>query len=277
MTSCQNNLRTQAAQFAVVAAVNDDAVLQSCLLRSPELGTVKEFVARRGFDSAGKAYDSGLDATTAEVVVFAHQDVFLPDGWFKSVSAAIEKISVCDPDWAVLGVFGRTSVGAEAGYVYSCGLQRILGQPFEQPVEIRSLDEVVLILRRSSGLRFDEGMPGFHLYGTDICLEAQRRGLRCYAISAFCVHNSNGLNGLPRAYSRALSYVRKKWRKQLPIRTPCMEITRWGIPFLCHRLETLLARNQKSGVRCSDPAELHQRLIRENLVRNIDAAMGAAR
>ena len=272
MTTRENNLPMAATEFAVVAAVNDDTVLKNSLMRSPEMEPVKEVFIRRGCLSAGQAYNSGMKASTSDIIVFAHQDVYFPQGWFGSVARSIAAISAKDPDWGVLGVFGISLSGAEAGHLYSTGLRRVLGCPFEEPLEVSSLDEVVLVIRRSSGLQFDEKLPGFHLYGADICLEARQKGLKCYAISAFCVHNSNGLDQLPPAYSRAYFYMRDKWRNQLPIRTPCLAITRWGLPWFRHGLESRLARNRKSGARCADPATLCQQLLKENRIESAGAA-----
>src|SRR5581483_7755635 len=145
--------------IAVVTASNDDAVLNSSLRRSPEIERVKEVVVRRGFASAAKAYNSGLDASTAEVIVFAHQDVYFPDGWFQSLAETINALSARDPHWAVLGVFGVGVDGIEAGHIYSTGIQRVLGRAFARPVEVCSLDEVVLVVRRGAGLRFDDALP----------------------------------------------------------------------------------------------------------------------
>jgi hypothetical protein len=272
MTTRENNLPMAATEFAVVAAVNDDTVLKNSLMRSPEMEPDREVFIRRGCSSAGQAYNSGMKASTSDIIVFAHQDVYFPQGWFGSVARSIAAISARDPDWGVLGVFGISLSGAEAGHLYSTGLRRVLGCPFEEPLEVSSLDEVVLVIRRSSGLQFDEQLPGFHLYGADICLEARRKGLKCYAISAFCVHNSNGLDKLPPAYSRAYFYMRDKWRNQLPIRTPCLAITRWGLPWFRHGLESRLARNRKSGARCADPATLYQQLLKENRIESAGAA-----
>ncbi len=263
---------TGASEFAVVVAVNNEKVLKDSLMRSPDIQSVREVLAQRNCSSAGQAYNSGMKASASDMIVFAHQDVYFPQGWFGSVARTITAISAKDPDWGVLGVYGISLSGAEAGHLYSTGLRRVLGCPFEEPLEVSSLDEVVLIVRRSSGLQFDEKLPGFHLYGADICLEARRKGLKCYAISAFCVHNSNGLDRLPPSYSRAYFYMRDKWRNQLPIRTPCMVITRWGLPLFRHNLESRLARNQKSGARCTDPATLCQQLLNENRVGSAAAA-----
>ena len=272
MTNRENNLPKAAREFTVVAAVNNDTVLRDSLMRSPDMHSVREVLTRRGFSSAAQAYNSGKEASASDVIIFAHQDVYFPQCWFESLARSITAISAQDPDWGVLGVFGISLSGAEAGHLYSTGLRRVLGCPFEGPIKVSTLDEVVLVVRRSSGLQFDEKLPGFHLYGADICLEAQLKGLKCYVISAFCVHNSNGLDQLPPAYSRAYFYLRDKWRNQLPIRTPCMAITRWGLPLFRHNLESRLARNRKSGARCADPATLCQQLLNENRIGSAGAA-----
>lgn len=58
--------------------------------------------------------------------------------------------------------------GRNAGLVWSNGLGREVRGVCEMPAQAISFDEVVLILRKDSGIRFDEQLPGFHLYGTDI-------------------------------------------------------------------------------------------------------------
>ena len=98
--------------------------------------------------------------------------------------------------------------------------------------EVRTLDEVVLLVRKSSGIRFDPKLDGFHFYGTDICLEASQRGLKCYAIPAFCFHNSNAYGLFPHSFWEGYFYMRRKWRSVLPVKTPCIEIKRSLGPFL---------------------------------------------
>ena len=88
-----------------------------------------------------------------------------------------------------------------------------------------SLDEVVLIFRKSSGLMFDEYLPGYHLYGADICAEARRQGRKSYAISAFCIHNTNIGGILPLEFWKCYLFMRRKWMNSLPIHTPCTRIS----------------------------------------------------
>jgi polysaccharide pyruvyl transferase WcaK-like protein len=168
------------------------------------------------------------------MVVFAHQDVFLPDGWIENVSRAIKQIEISGTVWGVAGIFGvtRDKPSVMRGYCYSTGLQRILGEPFAHPIAAHTLDEMVLIVRRSSGLRFDGKLPGFHLYGADICLQSTAAGLENFIVPAFCIHNSNGIVRLPSSFWQAYFYLRKKWQKHLPIRTCCTTITRLAWPVL---------------------------------------------
>jgi hypothetical protein len=217
----------------------------------------------RGFTSAGAAYNAGIRQSTGEILVFAHQDVYLPSEWDSQLAAAVSQLSQSAPNWAVLGVWGITRESKAHGYMYCTCMQKMLGQPFRQPVPCASLDEVVLILRRSAALQFDEQLPGFHLYGTDICLVAMQAGFSSYVIPAFCIHNACGQTFLPWAFWLAYFYFRHKWKERLPIRTPCTVITRSCYPLLLHPAQSFIAhfvKRQRVGARVLDPGALYRAL-----------------
>ncbi len=52
-----------------------------------------------GFPSASLAYLSGLEKCTEQIVVFAHQDVYLPAGWEKGLEQAIETLNSRGEKW----------------------------------------------------------------------------------------------------------------------------------------------------------------------------------
>ena len=250
-------------KYAVIAASHNEEILRSSLLASPDLAARAEVSVQRGASSAGTAYNRGIQATQSKVMIFLHQDVYLPAGWFDKVDAALAWLGKHDPNWGLAGAFGTEPDGTGQGRIYSTGLQRVLGEEFTGGREVETLDEVVLILRRSSGLKFDEQLPGFHMYGADICLQAAERGMRSYAISACCVHNTNGIGMLPRAYWKCYELLRRKWRKRLPVSTPCMPITKWGGPalrYLVKRPITLALGGQRPGRRVANPARVWQEL-----------------
>ena len=214
--------------LTLAVAVNDRAVLEANLLASPALQEAQDhqLLLQEGYPSAGLAYNHATENSANDLMVFLHQDIYLPAGWFSRLAACLEPLERKDPNWGVAGCWGTTREGEGFGHVYSPGME-VLGARFEDPHPVQALDEIVLIMRKSRGLKFDEALPHFHFYGADLCLTAHSRGLRSYAISAFCVHNSNYQLVLPREFYTAYRYFKRKWRAELPVQTPCLRVSRF--------------------------------------------------
>ncbi len=229
--------------FAVVAAVNDHQVLQNNLLRSPDIADGSyRVLTKEGFVSASLAYNSAIDEAPTDTLIFVHQDVYLPSHWFAKVAAAIRKLDDANVRWGVLGSFGsRRGAAGGLGRVYTTGLG-LHGTPISEPVPVETLDEIVLIIRKSSGLRFDKKLPHFHLYGADICLNATDSGLVNFAIPAHCVHNTNQLIELPPEFFTGYHFIKRKWKKFLPIYASCMTISRFDKELRERQLRQSLAR-----------------------------------
>ena len=256
-------------KWSLITAANNEAVLKTCLASSPCVPRVHDFQIMRGFASASAAYNAGIRQAAGDILVFAHQDVYLPGHWDFRLEEAISKLSNADPQWAVLGVWGITLQGESSGYSYCTGLQRVLGQPFETPLPCISFDEALLVFRRSSDLTFDEQLPGFHLYGTDICLTAGKRGMNCYVVPAFCIHNTAGLKFLPWAFWRAYFYMRRKWWRQLPVSTPCTTIARLPTPVVEVPLRSAYShylKRRPAGKRVPNPRALYEELVRSGRI-----------
>jgi hypothetical protein len=256
-------------QWSLISAVNNQEVLTRALLNSADVNSASEVILERGHRNAASAYNAAIEKAKTDLVVFAHQDMYFPDGWFASVSRAIEHLDQSDARWGVLGVWGVAPSGQCIGNMYCAGLREKLGSPFTGAIEVRSLDEVVLIIRKSSGLRFDAQLPGFHMYGTDICLEAARRGLKSFVVSAFCIHNTNGYKLLPLQFWLGYWFMRRKWKTQLPISTTCTQITfgcwpmfKWNLL----RAANLMLGRHKPPTRVEDPRGLYRDLVNRGLV-----------
>jgi hypothetical protein len=250
--------------WSLVVAVNNQTLLEGCLLHSPDAVSATEVMLQKGYGNAAEAYNRAIDRARTDIVVFVHQDVYLPGSWLAALKKSLAVLSQHDPRWAVLGVWGVTRDGHEVGHVYCAGVQRTLGGEFTGIKEVQSLDELLLVVRKSSGVRFDVRLNGFHLYGTDICLEAKARGMKSYAISAFCLHNTNGYRMLPLDFWKAYFFLRRKWASELPITTPCTKITRWCWPVIrwnLNRAANLLLGRHQSGKRVSDPVRLYRELV----------------
>ena len=142
-------------QWSLISAVNDDDVLKTSLLASPSISSANEVILQRGYASAASAYNAAIRKASSDLLVFVHQDVYLPEGWIETVKQTIDVLSVQDPNWGVLGVWGAVDSRQRVGYLYWTG-DYGWERPFGGVKEVVSLDEVVLIFRKSSGLMFDE-------------------------------------------------------------------------------------------------------------------------
>ncbi|MFZ0939718.1 MAG: glycosyltransferase [Candidatus Sulfotelmatobacter sp.] len=252
--------------FAV--AVNNEDVLEKNFLASPCLidPHPHQILLQRNFTSAAKAYNDAIDKSVNDLIVFCHQDMFFPSPWILQLQQSCKWLETQDPNWGVLGCSGITREREMHGQVYSSGLG-VLGQPSE-PAEVQTLDEIVLILRKASDLRFDEGLPHFHFYGADICLRAAARGMKSYAISAFCVHNTYQNFNLPNEFYECCEYIRKVWRKSLPIQTTCITISSSNIPVYLRRLRQAylkhIRRKEYEVTRSNDVRQVFEELTRSS-------------
>jgi hypothetical protein len=213
--------------FTIAVSVNSEEVLQKNLLVSPGLldGGRNQLLVQRDFASASLSYNSAIEQAENDIVIFVHQDLYLPETWFADLRRCLAHLEESDPRWGVLGCYGsRKGAQGGLGRIYTRGLGSH-GQKISRPEPIETLDEIVLITRRSSGLRFDPALPHFHLYGPDICMTARQRGLVNYAFQGYCVHNTNQLLTLPKEFYSCYRYIRSKWACYVPIHTSCMKVS----------------------------------------------------
>jgi hypothetical protein len=214
------------SKLCIVSASNDETYLQNNLLASAMVREGVPVRVERGAVSAGAAYNRGLTSTEAPIVIFAHQDVYFPPGWERLLLRTLADLQRRDPGWALVAPYGVSRQGEHVGDVWSTSLSQRLGGPFPAPVQAQSFDELVIVMRRSAGLRFDEALPGFHLYGTDIVQTALARGRGAYVAWLPVVHNDKFHGALGEDFAVSYHYARRKWRHCLPLRTP-VQWLRW--------------------------------------------------
>ena len=217
----------QPADFALIAAVNDDAILEACLKRSPDVADRRlKLITIHNAQSMAQAYNAGLDQISCRYAIFAHQDVYLPQGWLDRAIATLSAVKAEHPDWMVAGPYGVRADGSHAGRVWDVGMGTELGEAGFGPSPVVSLDELLLILRCDAGYRFDHDLPHFHLYGTDLVQSCLAMGRSAWAVELPVVHNSQIVSSLAGGYTQAHHYMRRKWRDRLPIPTTVTPLTR---------------------------------------------------
>lgn len=231
-------------RFDLACASHSPAILGANLGRSPLL-TAQSLHIESNAPSAAIAYNRALDATTAPVIVFAHHDVYLPHGWDRLLAARLAELP---PDWAVFGTFGIGLDGAHIGPVWSSSLGMIVGRVPMAPVPVQAFDELLIVLNRSSGLRFDEALPGWHMYGTDIVQTALAAGFGAYAGALPCIHNDRFHGALGPDFDEAYRFMRRKWAANLPIRTPITKVSRSGLHLMRDRWRNRSSADFRKGM-----------------------------
>lgn len=212
------------APVTVGVCCNDAEVLADNLLASPDLQDgPHQVLTIEGASSLAAGFDAVLAQAQHDLVVFVHQDVYLPRGWFARLRqqyVAAQRIT--GERVGVLGVYGVR--GTPDGLVRAgrvADRDALLDETTPLPEIVSSLDEIVLAVPRDTPLRPDPAL-GFHLYGSDLALAAERAGLVALAIDAPCHHNSQQGRELPAAFHASAAVLRARWPERLPLATPCM-------------------------------------------------------
>jgi hypothetical protein len=223
-------------KISVAAAVNSEEILNECLLLSPDIASGRlPLKVYRGFSVFAKMGNQALADSDAEWVAILHQDIYLPTGFADRLEQVLTDLLATHPDAAVVGAIGVGLDGAVSGRVWSSGMQNVVGRQEEKPVRIQALDECVLIIRKSSNLVFDSQLPSFHLYGTDVVLDAEKNGYSAWVVDLPVIHHSRQNITMGKGYRNAWFYMRRKWKHRLPLANLVCNVT-WN-PLKVFRLE----------------------------------------
>ena len=232
-------------KLAIVTLKNDDATfarMRASLERQAPPGAF-EFIpvdADKDGWNAARGLNHGIESSTAEWVVCVHQDVIFPDSWYTAFSARLREL----PDHVrVLGLVGVRPNGAYAGHIkdpHGHAAWRPL------PRQVISVDEHLIAIRRTAGLAFDPDNPGFHCYGTDICLSAKAMGYAAFVVDAPVVHLSKGK--IDTSFGSASSWLLEKWGKEMKFVIPtCAFLIERKLPSNFLRREFIRLRRMLSS------------------------------
>lgn len=224
-------------ELCFVVAVNDEKIFELNFKRSKNIEGVA-FIKQKGYCSAAQAYNEAIDHSENEYLVFLHQDVYLPPSWVSNLLYYLNKLNNKNINWGVIGIAGVNKNGEVVGRLWSQGINREINNGNEIE-KVYSLDEVVIVLRKSTGLRFDENLSGFHLYGTDIVMQSAQKEYDNFVIHLPVIHNDKTKYLLDFSYLKAYWYMRNKWYSFLPIPTTCVTITKLCLPFFIRNIKQI--------------------------------------
>ncbi|QEC51994.1 hypothetical protein EDD80_111112 [Anseongella ginsenosidimutans] len=169
----------------------------------------------------GNSYDAfaGLNCflrkARGKYIILCHQDVLLNFDKRDALEQRLAELDALDPQWGLCGNAGA----AGPNYIvyrisYPGGLTQSKGK---FPEKVHSLDENFILVKNEAMLALSNNLRGFHLYGTDICLQAAMRGYNAYVVDFHLTHKSRGNpDGQFRSIRRALikkynTLFRSRW------------------------------------------------------------------
>lgn len=215
--------------LTIACVYNDVEVRRHCLDRSIEAASGRDGVEVQylpvdntagQFATAGAALNHAVGLARHDVVVFAHQDVFLHD--LQRLAQAADALS--DPAWGVLGSCGMTAAGELVGRLRDRVI--LIGAPAPAPVSVQTLDEVLFMARRADLLEHplsEDPRLAWHAYAVEYALRMRAMGRRAGAVDTAITHNSLTVN-LARLDAAHL-HVASLHPAERPIRTTCGTVT----------------------------------------------------
>lgn len=126
-------------------------------------------------------------------VVIAHQDAYPLEPCEKLI-LRLAQLEKHDPMWGVVGNAGVSfeSWPEQVGALRMPATTLVLDEQFRR---VSAIDENCILIRNSSGITVSADLDGYHLYGIDVCLVADRLGFHSYVIDYLWQHDSEGTIG----------------------------------------------------------------------------------
>lgn len=161
-------------------------------------------------------------------IIVCHQDIRLLSDDREILEKRLMALDASDPNWALAGNAGAkqdgflvTRISDPHGDDQRCG---------NFPAQVVSLDENFIVIRRDGMPSLSSGLSGFHLYGTDLCLQARCAGRTAWVIDFHLRHLSAGSVDLSfhKAQRSLESHYDQILKKPWEIRTTCTKLLLGG-------------------------------------------------
>lgn len=222
--------QTRAAQFSVIVPVNRPWQFELNTARSPGLREVAaEVIPVQGASSAAEAFRIGAAKASHAWRVMVHQDVYWPVGSGFAMSQQLGAQEQLGLSALPVGFAGLEPVAGQPGFVRQTGLvvdrQALFAHGRSRSA--LSIDEFAVALHDDCPIAIDAAF-GWHLWATDLCLQAQQLAGRAVAqvLEVPLFHNSTNDFQLPPAFHASAQVLLDKYPQFDRIPTLCGEIKR---------------------------------------------------
>lgn len=220
----------QSQPFSVIVPITRPWQYELNIARSPGLREVgADIVCVQGASNAAEAYAKGAAQAKHAWRVMAHQDVYFPVGSGYAIAQQLGAVQHAGWIGAPVGFAGVGLRADGTGTPQLAGLVIDRTSLFRHPRSTTavSIDEFAVALHNDSQLAIDPAL-GWHLWATDLCLQAQGLALRPVGqvLDIPLFHNSTTARALPAAFHESAERLMAKYPRHAEIPTLCGTLSR---------------------------------------------------
>jgi hypothetical protein len=166
--------------ISYIACTHNTNILEKCLVQSLILQNDDELIVVEGAKSIAAGYNLGIDKANNKIKCFIHHDLIVTN----PILLRMNLLAYCIEDVGIVGIVGSQTDAAPwwEGQCVGSVVDSRNGILYFSDGKQFCLHLDGLMLATWHDVRFDESIPGFHLYDQDICKQMAAKGL-----SNFCI------------------------------------------------------------------------------------------
>ena len=183
--------------------------MQSLILQDDD-----ELIVIEGANSIAKGYNSGIDRAKNKIKCFIHHDLIVTN----PILLRMNLLAYCIEDIGMVGIVGSQTDATPwwEGQCVGSVVDSRNGILFFSDGKEFCLHLDGLMLATYQDVRFDESIPGFHLYDQDICKQMEKQGKKNFCLKdgyRMVTHFTNGPNNIAQidGYAEAMAIYNAKW------------------------------------------------------------------
>lgn len=217
------------AQFSVIVPVNRIWQAELNIARSPGLMEAGAQLILVEAATAAEAYAKGAAQAKHDWRVMAHQDVYFPRGTGYALALQLGALEEAGLNGAPVGFAGLEMDPERPGQTRHAGMvvdRRHLMRNAPTRAGV-SIDELAVCLHAKTKLAIDPAL-GWHLWGTDLCLQAEERVGQPIAqiLDVPLFHNSVGDYVVPPEFHDSARVLLNKYPHRHRVPTLCGDLVR---------------------------------------------------
>jgi len=131
-----------------------------------------------------------LKHAKGKYIIVCHQDILINKDRVEDLDNRLSELDKIDKKWAICGNAGAAGPNHIVYHIsYPDDIFKNKGR---FPLKVSALDENFLVIKNTARLAQSDDLSGFHMYGSDLCLNAESRGFNSYVIAFNLTHKSYG-------------------------------------------------------------------------------------